>query len=220
MGIPMGLQYSVTAIGSVILQTAVNTLGSDYIAAMAAATKINGFICCPFDALGSTIATYGAQNLGAGKIQRIREGAKDCMILGLIYAIISFLILFFFGRNIGTLFIDPSEIIILDNMQRYLVTTSAFFFPLALVNIFRLLIQGLGFTRIAIFSGLFEMTARTLIAFLVPAFGFGAVCFASPAAWVLADFFLIPTYFRCMKRLPFPHPSNKDKEIEIVQKPS
>ena len=79
MGIPMGLQYSITAIGSVILQTAVNSLGSMAVAAVTAGSKISMFFCCPFDALGSTMATYGGQNVGARKLDRIdRLEGRGC----------------------------------------------------------------------------------------------------------------------------------------------
>ena len=74
MGIPMGLQYSITAIGSVILQTAVNGLGSTAVASVTAAGKISMFCCCPFDALGSTMATYAGQNVGAKKMDRVNTG--------------------------------------------------------------------------------------------------------------------------------------------------
>ena len=88
-GIPMGLQYSITAIGSVILQTAVNTLGATYVAAMTAGSKIFTFTCCPFDALGSTMATYGGQNVGAGKLKRVGKGSRAAGIIGAVYSCIS-----------------------------------------------------------------------------------------------------------------------------------
>ena len=84
MGIPMGLQYSITAIGSVILQTAVNSLGSVAVASVTAASKISMFLCCPYDAMGSTMATYAGQNVGAGKLERLYQGEKVCSLLGLI----------------------------------------------------------------------------------------------------------------------------------------
>lgn len=82
IGVPMGLQYSITAIGSTILQAAVNGLGSSYVAAMTAGSKMFNFTCCPFDALGSTMATYGGQNVGAGKIDRLGKGIRAAMIIG------------------------------------------------------------------------------------------------------------------------------------------
>ena len=87
MGIPMGLQYSITAIGSVILQTAVNSLGSVAVASVTAGSKISMFFCCPFDAMGATMATYGGQNIGARKLDRIDQGVKACVLLGAVYAL-------------------------------------------------------------------------------------------------------------------------------------
>jgi len=84
----------------------------------------------------------------------------------------------------------------------YLIVNSATSFLLAFVNIVRLTIQGLGFSNFALFAGVFEMIARTLVAFiLVPAFGFRGACFANAAAWLAADLFLVPGYFRVMRRL-------------------
>ena len=109
MGIPMGLQYSITAIGSVILQASVNTLGSMAVAAVAAGSKVTLFFCCPFDALGGTMATYAGQNVGAGKLDRIKAGLKSSSIIGCIYAVIAFLILVFFSDKIALLFMDAGE---------------------------------------------------------------------------------------------------------------
>lgn len=202
MGIPMGLQYSITAIGSVILQTAVNTLGSMAVASVTAANKVGMFFCCPFDAMGSTMSTYAGQNLGAGKLKRVTKGLMSCCQIGLAYAVCAFLILFFFGSKIALLFLDADEAAILDNVQLFLTICSAFYFPLALVNIIRFTIQGLGYSKLAILAGVCEMIARALVgAFLVPAVGYIGVCFASPVAWIFADLFLIPAYICVMKTL-------------------
>ncbi len=202
MGIPMGLQYSITAIGSVILQTAVNTLGSMAVAAIAAATKIGMFFCCPFDAMGSTMATYAGQNVGAGKLERVSAGMKSTCVLGLVYSVLAFVVLALSGKTIALLFVSPSEHAILQDVNRYLVISAAFFFPLALVNIVRFTIQGLGFSRFAILAGVCEMAARSLVGMgFVPVFGYIAACFASPVAWLCADLFLIPAYLYVMKKL-------------------
>lgn len=202
MGVPMGLQYSVTAIGSVVLQSAVNTLGSMAVASVTAAGKISMFFCCPFDALGATMATYAGQNMGAGKPDRIRQGLKEAGIMGCIYAVIAFVVLFFAGKYVALLFVDASEAAILDNVQLMLTINSAFYIPLAFVNMVRFLIQGVGFSGLAIFSGVCEMVARALAGFLlVPYFGFTAVCFANPLAWIFANLFLFPAYFMIMKRV-------------------
>lgn len=78
MGLPMGLQYSITAIGSVMIQAAVNGLGTMYVTAVTAASKVSMFVCCPFDAMGSTMATYGGQNVGAAKWERLHQGMRLC----------------------------------------------------------------------------------------------------------------------------------------------
>ena len=201
MGVPMGLQYSVTAIGSVILQSAVNVLGSMAVASVTAASKISMFFCCPFDALGATMATFAGQNVGAGKPDRIRNGLRTGNLFGFAYAVAAFVFLMAAGRYVALLFVDASETEILGNVQRMLTANSAFYIALVLVNNVRFLIQGIGYSGLAIFSGASEMVARALAGFLlVPSFGFAAVCFANPLAWVMADLFLVPAYFYLMKR--------------------
>lgn len=201
MGVPMGLQYSITAIGSVILQSAVNTLGSNAVAAMTAGSKIGMFFCCPFDALGSTMATYGGQNVGAKKMDRISSGLKACSILGVSYAVIAFAVLFFLGRHLAMFFVESAETQVIDNVHLFLIINSAFYIALAFVNIVRFLIQGMGYSKFAILAGVCEMVARTLVGFgFVPLFGFPAACFASPVAWIFADAFLFPAYFHVFKK--------------------
>lgn len=202
MGIPMGLQYSITAIGSVILQTAVNGLGSAVVAATTAAGKVSIFFCCPFDAMGTTMATYGGQNVGAKRLDRVGQGLKACILMGLVYAVVSFGVMYFFGGNLVALFVDSADAQMLANARQFLLTNGAFFFPLALVNIVRYLIQGMGYSTFAILAGVLEMIARTIAGLvLVPVFGFTGACFASPLAWIFADAFLIPAYFYVRKRL-------------------
>ena len=202
MGIPMGLQYSITAIGSVILQTAVNTLGSVAVASTAAASKIGMFFCSPFDAMGSTMATYAGQNVGAGKLDRVSQGIKSTSILGFVYSLLACGVLVLFGKTIALLFVDGSETAILQNVEWFLTISSACFFPLALVNIFRFTIQGLGFSKFAVLAGVCEMGARSIVGMgFVPVFGYVAACWASPVAWVCADIFLVPAYFYVMKKL-------------------
>ncbi len=206
VGIPMGLQYSITAIGTILIQTAVNGLGSTYVAAVTAGSKVSQFLCCPFDALGSTMATFGGQNIGAGKIRRIKKGLGAASILGVGYAVIGFLIILFVGQNISMLFINDTnggntdEILSLS--RQFLIMNGAFFIPLAFVNIVRFLIQGMGFSHIAVFAGVFEMAARGVVALcFVPVYGYNAVCFANPAAWIFADIFLIPLFFYCYRNM-------------------
>lgn len=202
MGLPMGLQYSITAIGSVILQASVNTLGSTAVASMTAGSKISMFVVCPFDALGSTMATFGGQNVGAGRLDRLGRGLRSAVILGAIYSALILVVLIFFGRDLILLFVSAKEAAVIAQAKQFLVTNAAFYLMLALVNIVRFLIQGMGFSGFAVFAGVFEMVARTLVGLVfVPIFGFTAACFASPLAWIFADCFLIPAFFHCRKKL-------------------
>lgn len=202
MGLPMGLQYSITAIGSVILQASVNTLGSTAVASMTAGSKISMFVVCPFDALGSTMATFGGQNVGAGRLDRLGRGLRSAVILGAIYSALILVVLIFFGRDLILLFVSAKEAAVIAQAKQFLVTNAAFYLMLALVNIVRFLIQGMGFSGFAVFAGVFEMVARTLIGLVfVPIFGFTAACSANPLAWIFADCFLIPAFFHCRKKL-------------------
>ena len=202
MGVPMGLQYSITAIGSVILQSAVNTLGASAVAAVTAAGKVGLFFCCPYDAMGSTMATYGGQNVGAKKPERLGQGIRACMVIAAIYSVIAFVILYLFGAELSSLFMDAADEGILTNARMLLVINGIFYIPLAVVNIVRFLIQGMGFGTLAILAGVCEMVARSLAGmFLVPRFGFIGVCFASPLAWIFADAFLIPAYVHVRRKL-------------------
>lgn len=202
MGVPMGLQYSITAIGSVILQTAVNSLGSAAVASVAASQKVNMFIQIPFDALGSTMATYGGQNTGALKFDRVREGLKDAITIGVIYSLIILAVMALAGRYVMLLFLDASETAIIQDAVHFLLIQVAFFILLTLVNTVRFLIQGMGFPKFSIFSGVMEMIARTAVALtLVPLFGLTGAALASPFAWALADCFLIPAYRWCYKQV-------------------
>ncbi len=149
MGIPMGLQYSITAIGSVILQSAVNGIDSNAVAAVTAGGKVSMLLVCPFDAMGSTMATYGGQNVGAGNLERVDRGLKSCTLLGLIYSLIALGGVFLFGKQLLLLFLDAGETQIIANAYSFIQMNAVFYFPLALVNIVRFLIQGMGFSRLA-----------------------------------------------------------------------
>lgn len=200
-GLPMGLQYSITAIGSVILQTAVNGLGSIYVAAMTAGQKISIFFCCPFDALGNAAATYGGQNIGAGRPDRINKGMKALVTYGFIYAAFAAVILFLFGGALSRIFMDKPDAFIEENAHLFLKFNVSFYAFLALVNIIRFMIQGMGYSILAITAGFFEMMARGIVGFVfVDLYGFPAACMANPSAWIAADIFLITAFLLIVRR--------------------
>lgn len=159
--------------------------------------------------MGSTMATYGGQNIGAGKIERVKKGLLDCSLLGICWSVMALGIAALFGGNLAMLFVNKNDVQsaadipqILSFARQFLVINASFYIPLAFVNIVRFLIQGMGFSQIAVYAGVFELAARGLFGlWLVPVLGYNAVCFANPTAWILADLFLFPTYFACYRKL-------------------
>ncbi|MCR5451733.1 MAG: MATE family efflux transporter [Lachnospiraceae bacterium] len=188
MGVPMGLQFSITAIGSMVMQSANNALGAVQIAGFSVALRIKQFAMCPFDAFASAVSTLAGQNYGAGNAKRIKEGILKGSAVGVIYGILIGIILIAFGRDLSTIFIkENSETAsaVLDASARFLFVAGFFYWALGILNTTRLAAQGLGFSNLAIFSGVTEMVARiSVVVFFVPKYKFDAICFADPTAWV------------------------------------
>lgn len=202
IGMPMGLQFSITAIGSILLQSANNSLGTACIAAFTAAMRIKMFFICSFESLGIAMATYTGQNYGAGKPERIWQGIKASALMMLVYAAFTFVVLMLGSQYIARLFVDGSETEILENTVLFLHVSCCFFPALGTLCILRYTIQGAGYTNLAMLSGVSEMIARTLVSlYAVPAFGFIAVCFGDPTAWIAADLFLIPAFLFVYKKI-------------------
>ena len=202
VGIPMALQFSITAIGSIMLQSANNALGTACVAAFTSAMRIKMFFICTFESLGIAMATYSGQNYGAGKPERIWLGIKASVLMMIIYAAFTFVLLMSGAKYFALIFVDPSETEILLDTELFLHISCMFFPVLGLLCVLRYTIQGVGFTNLAMFSGVAEMIARILVSlYAVPAFGFLAVCYGDPLAWIAADLFLVPAFIYVYKRL-------------------
>ncbi|MBQ7983556.1 MAG: polysaccharide biosynthesis C-terminal domain-containing protein, partial [Clostridia bacterium] len=202
IGLPMAFQFSITAIGSVILQSAVNTLGSDIIASISAASKVQNIVFAPMETLGITMATYCGQNLGACRFDRIRRGVGQCAAAALLLSVVSCLFVTFCGEAVALLYIKPEEVEVLAHIRQYLRICGLFYPSLCLIFVFRNSIQGMGYGVPAMTAGVFELAARAAVAMLfVRSVGFTAACFANPAAWIAADVLLIPMYFVVIRRL-------------------
>ena len=202
VGFPMGLQFSITAIGSIILQKSVNALGTTIIASVSAAAKVQNLVVSPMDAFGVSMATFAGQNYGAGKIDRVRRGVRQVFWMLTAYSLLALGIVYFSGSTIALLFVDASETEILACTQHFLIMNGLFYIPLGVIYVLRNTLQGVGFSKIAMLSGLFELVARSVMGlFVVPKFGFNAVCLAHPTAWIMADLILIVLYSILMKRL-------------------
>ena len=205
MGLPMGLQYTITAIGCTILQAAVNMLGSAAMAAVTAASRVQTLLVTPFESIGTASATYVSQNVGAGKLDRVSKGTRVSLLMSLSYSIVAFAIVLLFSQSLLLLFLDPAETQtaqILVYGRQFLLVSAFNYVPLILVYVFRFSIQGMGYSPIAIFAGVLELVGRAVLALLlIPSLGFTAVCFTNPAAWILADLFLVPMYFIGLRQL-------------------
>lgn len=202
VGIPMGLQFSITAIGSICIQSAINTLGSIYVAAITASMRIHSIATQGFETLGLAMATYTGQNLGAEKPDRIRKGVRQSLVVGTVYAAVAFLVLFFFGKSFALVFVSPEETELIGNIFFSLIANCSFYVLLNVLLVLRNTIQGAGFSSFAMFSGGFEMVARCLVAFgLVGVFGFAGACFANACAWFAANLFLVPAYLFVMRKI-------------------
>lgn len=202
IGVPMGLQFSITAIGSIMLQSANNALGTACVAAFTSAMRIKMFFICTFESLGIAMATFSGQNYGAGRPERVWQGIKASTGIMLLYTVFTFVLLMAGAKNFALIFVEPTETEILRDTELFLHVACSFFPALGLLCILRYTIQGVGFTNLAMFSGVAEMIARIAVSlYAVPAFGFLAVCFGDPMAWVAADLFLIPAFACVYKRI-------------------
>lgn len=201
MGFPMRLQFSITAIGSMVMQSANNGLGSVFVSGFTAGMRIKQFTMCPFDAIGTAISVYCGQNLGAGKPDRIRKGIYEGLVVAVVYGLAAGMILNFFGRTLSMLFVSKEAADVLDASGKYLRYLGFVYWALGILNVCRLSTQGLGYSGRSVFSGVTEMFARSIVGIVyVQYFGFTAICAADPAAWVSACFYIIPTCLFCVKR--------------------
>ena len=198
----MALQFSITAIGIMIVQGALNVFGSTAIAAYTAASKVLQIVMQPAITFGVTMATYCGQNLGAKNYKRIKEGVKKCTEISVITSIIAGLILVFGGKFFVGLFIENPNATILAYAQECLNYSAIFFIPLGLIFIYRNALQGMGESFVPMMAGAYELIARGLVAFILPKFlDYTGICLADPVAWLSASIPLGIYYFKKMKSI-------------------
>lgn len=201
VGLPMALQYSITAIGSMMMQSALNILGSLVIAGFTAGSKIEQLVTQAYVALGTTMATYCAQNMGAGKVDRIRKGFKSSTMIGIVYSLIAGALIMTVGKYLTPLFLSENVTEIMGYVDTYLKCVAAFFIPLTIVNVYRNGIQGMGYGLLPMMAGVAELIGRGVVAIVAARDkSYVGVCMASPAAWVLAGGLLIIMYFYVIRQ--------------------
>ena len=201
IGLPAGLQSVIFNISNVMIQSSINSFGADVVAANTAAGNLDSFIYTACNSVYHASMTFTSQNLGAGKYDRIKQGTYACMFIGILYCVLFVLIAQFGTRYLALLFMNADEAASVMDYTQQLSVAFAYATPLLLaVNVLRLSIQGMGYSRLSLLSGVLEMVARIFISvWAVPQFGFAAACMANPLAWVLANCFLIPGVFKCLE---------------------
>lgn len=202
IGLPMSFQFSITAIGVMILQSAINGFGSTVVAAFTAASKVEPLATMPLASLGVTMATYTGQNLGAGNYDRIKEGVKKCIKISLVASIIGGILIFIFGKYFVYLFLSEPGPEVIAHATRYLNTIAVFFFPLGILFVFRNTLQGLGDGLVPLLGGVIELVSRSVVALAFSGiYGYAAICLASPLSWVTAAIWLYISYKRRIKTI-------------------
>ena len=195
LGIPMALQFSITAIGTIIVQGAVNVYGETYMAGFSAAGKLQNILTTVFVAFGATVATYVGQNRGAGRIDRVREGVRCTQYMILAWSVIVMILMFFFGKYMTCIFVNSSETDVLAVSVEYFHTVFWCYPFLGSIFLYRNTLQGMGYGLVPMMGGIFELAARTIIVLLVAGHtSFRGVCLADPAAWIAALIPLVPYY--------------------------
>ena len=201
IGVPMGLQYSITAIGSLVITAAVNVLGATAVAGVTAAQKINNLITCPLESLGQTMAPYTGQNIGAGKKERVSDGVKKASICGFVWSAICIPIVLLFGKPMTLLFLSEPNAEVVNYSFLFLLVSTLGYCLLTLVGTVRFSIQGMGYSGFAMTAGVLEMAARTIAGVvLAPLMGYMGICLSNVLAWIFADAFLLPAFRHCIKK--------------------
>ena len=201
-GLPMGLQFSITAIGSIMLQASNNALGPQYVAAFTASMRVKYLFTCVFENIGVAMATYCGQNIGAMKVIRIKQGIRAALLITMVYFLFTLAVIFPLADEMMLFFVDASETLILAESARFMRICNLFYPVLGLLTVLRYSIQGLGRADLSMLSGVMEMLARTGVSLLlVPALGFTGVILGDPTAWLAADLFLVPCYLMIYRKI-------------------
>ncbi len=201
IGLPMALQYSITAIGTILVQSALNLLGSTVVAAYSVAGKVEQFVTQPYGAMGTTMATYGAQNRGVNDLGRIKKGVKSAVMMTVIYSVVIYGVMMLVLPLMVRLFIAEAEVAaVYGYVRTYAILCGAFFIPLGLIFVFRHVLQGCGFGVLPMLGGVVELFSRAIVAFAAAKQkSYIGVCFANVTAWTGAAVFFVILFILLMR---------------------
>ncbi len=201
LGIPVSLQFTMTSIGSMCLQSVVNSFGTNVIAGFTAAGRVEGLTNIPMSGLGVATQTFVGQNYGAGNYIRIKQSVKRIFLLDLAVSVVMSIALYLLAEPVVSLFMEEYNPDIMAAAKRYILAIAQCYSLVAVLFVMRNTLQGLGFTFANSVAGTGEFFGRLLVAFvLTPLIGFDAICYAGPAAWLLADIPLIIIYIYKQKK--------------------
>lgn len=196
-GFSMSFMISFVHIGTVALQTSINTFGSNIIIAHTAARKVTSMFMMSFSVLGSTLATYCGQNLGAGEYMRIKKGIRDTVLVTFGWCIVVMIAAFTISPKLIQLITATDTPEIINTASFYLKVNTTFYFVPAVICLFRNSMQGFGDTKTPVFSSLLELIGKVLIAyFLAPAIGYMGIIVAEPIVWFIMVIPLIVNMIR------------------------
>lgn len=213
VGIPMALQFSITALGTILVQAALNLLGSDVVASYSVSCKVEQLVTQPFGAMGVTMATYCAQNRGINDLHRIGKGVKAANIMSAVYAVVIYGVVYMILPYLIRLFVTEDIDMVLGYARIYIIICGFFFVPLGMIFIFRNALQGCGFGFIPMMGGVVELVSRGLAAFVAAKqHSYEGVCFANASAWITTGIFLWIAYNILMRKM------NEAKQEHRVQK--
>ena len=202
IGLPMALQFSITAIGTIIVQTVLNMFGSTVIASFTAASKVESLVTQPFNAMGMTMATYGAQNMGTNDLDRIRKGVRSANIMSAVYSVVIYGVAVVLMPYIVPLFVSENVAEVLGYAAIYMKISGAFYIPLGMIFIYRNILQGCGFSFVPMMGGVVELVSRMVTALIAAHFmSFEGICIANISAWFTAGVYLLIGYMIIMHRL-------------------
>ncbi|MBW9092741.1 MATE family efflux transporter [Microbacterium jejuense] len=202
LGLPMGFQASIIAIGTLSVQVALNELGADAVAAYTSASRVDGLAVALLQSLGLAVSMFVAQNHGGGRPDRIRKGVTQATWISLAAALVLGALLIAFGAHLVQLFVGDAEAEVVGLAAQMLAINGATYWILAVLFVLRGALQGLGHTLIPTVTGVIELVMRVAAAVVLGAiFGFIGVAASNPLAWLGAVVVLVPAYVHAHRKL-------------------
>lgn len=209
-GMSMGLMSAIYNLGSVALQSSINALGSVYITAQTAARRMAEMYFIPGGALGIGVATFSSQNLGAGRRSRIGQSVRAALKIYFVWWLFVLAFTFLLGEPVLRLITGSSDARIISNAMLYLKISVPIIPPMAVLVILRNMLQGIRHTVEPLLASALELIGKVIFAvWLVPVWGYRAVCFCEPTTWIICFVFILLAVWRCRSDLQDACPPDK-----------